>query len=159
MVAASCALPRFFRPVRLGGRDLVDGGIADSLNLDVALKQGARRVLVVNPTVAPLNDRESRCLPSAGHGCGHIAEQGLVAAMGQAIKIGHMLHATTVLRLLRETHPQVSIDLIQPDRMEADLDNLMDFSGVKRLVALGRRDGKRFAGSAGAWWQREDRVA
>ena len=36
-VAASCAIPRFFQPVRYHDRHLIDGGIADALNLDVAI--------------------------------------------------------------------------------------------------------------------------
>ena len=144
-VAASCAIPRFFQPVSSGGRDFVDGGIADALNLDVALSWGAREALVVNPMVAPLNDRDSRCLPSRNGGCGHVAEQGLVATLGQAIKISHMIHSATSFRLHRLTHPEVRVEVIQPDRLEVDLDSPMDFRGRDRVLALGKSDGIRLA--------------
>lgn len=143
-VAASCAIPRLFRPVTTSDRDLVDGGIADALNLDLALDQGASEVLVVNPLVAALNDRSSRCLPSPKGGCGHIAEQGLVVALGQAIKISHMIHTSMSFQLHRLMHPDVQVQVIQPDRLEVDLDNPMDFRGRARLLALGDVDGTRW---------------
>ncbi len=150
-VAASCAIPRFFQPVPSGERDLVDGGIADTLNLDVPLERGARQVLVVNPMVAPLNDRETRCLPSQKGGCGHVAEQGLVAALAQSIKISHMIQSGMSFRLHRLTHPDVSVEIIQPDRLEVDLDNPMDFRARARLLALGGQDGARFGSREGSW--------
>ncbi len=148
-VAASCAIPRFFQPVSSGGRDFVDGGIADALNLDIALSRGARQAVVVNPMVAPLNDRTSRCLPSLNGGCGHVAEQGLVATLAQAIKIGHMIHSATSFQLHRLTNPDVRIEVIQPDRLEVDLDSPMDFRARDRVLALGKSDGIRFASRLG----------
>lgn len=144
-VAASCAIPRFFRPVSVGDRDLIDGGIADALNLDVALERGVGEALVVNPLVAPLNDRDSRCLPSPNGNCGHVAEQGLVVVLGQAIKISHMTHSRMSFKLYQLTYPGVVVEVIQPDRLEVDLDNPMDFRGRARLLARGEMDGTRFA--------------
>ncbi len=37
-VRASCAIPGFFQPVRVGRRDLVDGGVHSTTNLDLATK-------------------------------------------------------------------------------------------------------------------------
>ena len=144
-VAASCAIPRFFKPVSMDNRDFIDGGIADALNLDLALDRDASDVLVVNPLVAPLNDRESRCLPSREGGCGRVVEQGLVVTLGQAIKIGHMMHSGMSFRLHQITHPSATIEIIQPNRLVVDLDNPMDFRGRTRLLARGESDGIRYA--------------
>ena len=144
-VAASCAIPRFFRPVSSGGRDLIDGGIADAVNLDVALGEGAVEALVVNPLVAPLNDRQTRCLPSPRGGCGHVADQGLVVALGQAIRISHMIHTSMSFRLCRITHPEAQVEIIQPDRLEAVLNNPMDFRERESFLNQGTLDGQRAA--------------
>jgi NTE family protein len=45
-VRASASIPLVFRTVRLGGRDLVDGGIANNTPLTVARALGATRVVV-----------------------------------------------------------------------------------------------------------------
>jgi NTE family protein len=49
-VEASCAIPGFFRPVEIGGREYVDGGAWSPTNLDVAPAGKGSRVLCLNPT-------------------------------------------------------------------------------------------------------------
>ncbi len=51
-VTASCAVPGVFRPVRIGTRDYVDGGVWSPTNLDVAPVQAGSRVLCLVPTAA-----------------------------------------------------------------------------------------------------------
>jgi len=51
-VAASCAVPGLFRPVRIGDRDYVDGGVWSPVNLDVAPVRPGARVLCLVPTAA-----------------------------------------------------------------------------------------------------------
>ena len=41
-VAASCAIPGFYRPVRIGGRRYVDGGVCSTSNLDMLAGRGPR---------------------------------------------------------------------------------------------------------------------
>ena len=144
-VAASCAIPSVFRPVRIGDRDLVDGAVGDPLNLDVALRGRVREVVAVSAMVAPLNDRSTRCLPSVHAGCGRIAEQGLATALGQATKIGHMLRSEASTRLLAASHRGATIHVVQPNRLEISLDGPMDFGAAAGLLAVGARDGRRFA--------------
>lgn len=45
---ASMAVPGFFTPVEIGGRALVDGGIANNLPVDVTLEMGAQQLIVVD---------------------------------------------------------------------------------------------------------------
>lgn len=49
-VAASCSIPGFYRPVRIGGRLYVDGGIWSVSNLDVLRGQDLDLVICFNPT-------------------------------------------------------------------------------------------------------------
>jgi NTE family protein len=49
-VAASCAIPGFYKPVRIGGRLYVDGGIWSTSNLDVLRGRGLDLVICLNPT-------------------------------------------------------------------------------------------------------------
>ena len=50
-VAASCALPGFFRPVRIDGVDYIDGGVRKTAHISLALKERCGLVLCVNPIV------------------------------------------------------------------------------------------------------------
>src|SRR5215218_3190313 len=49
-VAASCAIPGFYRPVDIGGRRYVDGGLWSTSNLDVLRNEGLDLVICLNPT-------------------------------------------------------------------------------------------------------------
>ena len=48
-VAASCAIPGFFRAVSIGGRRYVDGGVRSASNLDVLEREQLDLVVVLNP--------------------------------------------------------------------------------------------------------------
>lgn len=52
-VLASCAVPWMFRPVTIGGRAYVDGGVWSAANLDVAPVGRGTHVLCLNPTASP----------------------------------------------------------------------------------------------------------
>ena len=49
-VAASCAIPGFYRPVEIGGRPYVDGGLWSTSNLDILRTAGLDLVICLNPT-------------------------------------------------------------------------------------------------------------
>jgi NTE family protein len=46
-VLASAAIPGVFPPVRIGGQDLVDGGVANNTPISVAVALGATRIVVL----------------------------------------------------------------------------------------------------------------
>jgi NTE family protein len=48
-VAASCAIPGFFRPVEIAGRRYVDGGVCSVSNLDLLAGRGLDLVICLNP--------------------------------------------------------------------------------------------------------------
>src|SRR4051812_46683791 len=48
-VAASCAIPAFYHPVRIGGRRYIDGGICSVSNADLLCGLGLDVAIVLNP--------------------------------------------------------------------------------------------------------------
>jgi NTE family protein len=51
-VAASCAIPAYFAPVRIGGHEYVDGGVHSATNADVLAHAHPDTVIVVAPMSA-----------------------------------------------------------------------------------------------------------
>jgi NTE family protein len=49
-VAASCAIPAFYHPVKINGRRYVDGGVCSVSNLDLLADAGLDLVVCLNPT-------------------------------------------------------------------------------------------------------------
>jgi NTE family protein len=58
-VAASCAIPGFYRPVEIDGRIYVDGGVRSPSNLDVLREARLDFVLALNP-MSSLDESSSR---------------------------------------------------------------------------------------------------
>ncbi len=71
-VRASGALPMVYAPVRVHDRELIDGGMVSTTNLDIAVEAGAKLVVVINPIVPFINDfsgtRAARCAAAARGG-------------------------------------------------------------------------------------------
>lgn len=106
-VAASSAVPVLYRPVQIGNRDYVDGGLHGAASLDLAIEAGAKLVVCINPMV-PLNSTES--YPDQNY----IRHHGLQAILNQTVRT--LLHNTVRYHVknLRAKYPDVDIILIQP---------------------------------------------
>ena len=66
-VRASTALPMVYKPVQVHDRELVDGGIISTTNVDIAVHAGAKLVIVVNPLVPYVNDFTEGDLDAVRH--------------------------------------------------------------------------------------------
>jgi NTE family protein len=65
-VAASCAIPGFYSPVKIGGRRYVDGGVYSASNLDILRNERLDLVICLNPTstLHPIRAIDPREWPS-----------------------------------------------------------------------------------------------
>ncbi len=109
-VAASSAIPGFFDPYPIGGRDYVDGGVGFSGHADLAAEAGADVVFVVNPLVPNVHD-----------GNGSMTARGVYTIMEQAGRIYSQNLLQLGLSTLRIKHPRTEFHLIQPTREETPL--------------------------------------
>src|SRR5262249_57766495 len=66
-IAASCAVPVLYAPVRIDGHDYVEGTLGDVANADVLVDAGCDTVLLVDPLVPVRVDPSSPEIPT-GHG-------------------------------------------------------------------------------------------
>ncbi len=121
-ITASCAIPYFFRPHKVGDGYYSDGSIGRVTHLDVAIENGAKLIVVVNPRVPMDNDRERSCLPSMSYGkCSSIAELGISYAWEQTRRIENKEKLDLAMETYRRDHPDVDILLIEPGREESML--------------------------------------
>jgi predicted acylesterase/phospholipase RssA len=129
-VEASTALPGLYRPVRIGGRDYVDGGVKKTAHINLAIQNGADLVICINPIVPFLNDTADGPLR------GHLSNHGITWVLDQVMRI--MLHGRMVygLERYRRESPQVDILLIEPTRDDLRMFgyHIMRF-GARRSVA------------------------
>jgi NTE family protein len=109
-VAASSAIPGFFEPYPVGGRDYVDGGVGFCGHADLAAEAGADTVLVINPLVPTLLD-----------GTTVMRTRGLYSIMEQANRIYSQNLLQLGLATLAVKHPRTEFVLLQPPRADTPL--------------------------------------
>jgi NTE family protein len=116
-VEASCAIPAYFRPVEIGGRDYVDGGAWSPTNMDAAEVRRGTRVLCLNPTAS---------IPALGVASRSVArvEALVLERRGADVQI--------------VSPDEGSVDAIGP--------NLMDGRRRRQAIAAGVAQGRRLAG-------------
>jgi NTE family protein len=120
-VAASCAVPAVFRPVQIGGREYVDGGVWSPTNIDAAQIGRGDRVLCL--------------VPSAALGASpRLALRGLSAGM----QLATTLEATAARRR------GATVTIVAPDARAATAigANPMDPRPREQVLAEGFRQGR-----------------
>jgi predicted acylesterase/phospholipase RssA len=114
-VSASTALPMVYRPVRVHDRELVDGGIVSTTNVDIAVEAGARFVVVVNPLVPYVNDFSKSVSTPFGSRARHVSDMGFPQIGYQAFKLLAYQRLHEMARTWQSRYPGVDIVLIEPE--------------------------------------------
>jgi len=121
-ITASCAIPYFFRPHKVGDNYYIDGSTGRLTHIDLAIERGARLIVVINPRVPMNNDPERSCLPSLSYGkCSSIAKLGLSFAWEQAQRIENKEKLDMALEIYRHRNPEIDIVIIEPAGEESVL--------------------------------------
>jgi NTE family protein len=114
-VRASAALPMVYQPTKLKDRELVDGGIVSTTNVDIAVEAGAKLIVVVNPLVPYVNDFKTEIPTLFGTRTRRVSDMGFPRIGYQAFKLLAYQRLHEVARSWRERYPGVDIVLIEPD--------------------------------------------
>ncbi len=138
-VAASSAMPILYKPVRINGHDYIDGGTRGNASIDLAIEQGARLVVVINPLVPFDNPLigDGKGIPQKKNRNRHLSDQGVQTVSSQALRI--LLHSGVHyhIKQSRRAHPEVDIILIEPSPTDHEMFsyNIMRYSA---LLTMGR---------------------
>jgi NTE family protein len=120
-VECSTALPIVYKPIELKGRQLVDGGILSTTNVDIAVEAGAKFIVVVNPLVPYINDFEKTIPTMFGSRVRRVSDMGLPAIGNQVFRLIAHSRLHQAVEQWKEKYPGVDILLLEPD----DTDELM----------------------------------
>jgi NTE family protein len=114
-VRASGALPMVYSPVRVGDRELIDGGIVSTTNLDIAVEAGARFVVVINPIVPFVNDFATTVRTLRGTRKRRVSDMGFPQIGYQAFKLVAHQRLHELAKGWERRFPGVDIILIEPE--------------------------------------------
>jgi NTE family protein len=130
-VAASSALPMMYRPVEIKDRELIDGGVLSTTNVDLAVEAGAKFIVVVNPLVPYVNDFERRIRTLTGSRVRRVSDMGFPQIGYQTFKLLVYQRLHELARTWEERYPGVDIILIEPEPN----DELMFQTGIMSYSA------------------------
>ncbi len=131
-IKASAALPGLYPPARIGDRDYVDGALKKTLHASVALKEGAKLVICVNPLVPYDADRAA----SAGAKPVRLADRGLVTVLSQTFRaIIHSRMRVGMGRYAKE-FPDADVVLFEPAQDDEVIffANIFSYADRRRLA-------------------------
>ncbi len=114
-VRASTALPMLFSPVTVNDRELIDGGIISTTNVDVAVEAGAKLILVVNPLVPYVNDFSKDVRTPFGTRARRVSDMGFAQVGYQTFKLLAYQRLHEMARQWEDKYPDVDILLIEPE--------------------------------------------
>jgi predicted acylesterase/phospholipase RssA len=139
-VAASCALPGFFRPVRIDGTDYIDGGVTKTAHISLALKERCGLVLCVNPIV-PGRFHVSAAPAPGRLKLGALAGRGLLPILDQVFRLTLHSRLQYGLSRYRREHPEADILVFEPKPEELPrlMRNIMRTSGRIRVAEYAYR--------------------
>lgn len=103
-VRASCALPPFFTPQKIGTKRYVDGQITRTSNIDQVISDGCQLVFIIDPLK-----------PFASNVPGSVDKEGGVFALIQTVKALVYSRFSATLAHITERFPDVDFIVIQPD--------------------------------------------
>jgi len=114
-VRASGALPMVYAPVRVNDRDLIDGGMVSTTNLDLAIQAGAKLVVVINPIVPFINDFSTTVRTLRGKRPQRVSDMGFAQIGYQVFKLVAHQRLHELAKGWEERYPGVDIVLIEPE--------------------------------------------
>jgi len=153
-VQCSTALPIVYKPVDLKGRQLVDGGIRSTTNVDIAVEKGAKFIVVVNPLVPYVNDFEKTIPTVFGTRVRRVSDMGLPAIANQTFRLIAHARLHQAVEVWQERYPGVDIILVEPEPNDELMFGtpIMDYSrrlkiarhGFESVTATLAQDYERF---------------
>ena len=140
-IAASSAIPGFFEPYTIEGRDYVDGGVGFTGHADLAAEAGADIVIIVNPLVPALPDPAALSM----------RKRGMYYILEQANRIYSQNLLQLNLSRLSVRYPETAFHLIQPPATGTPLFGpSMGFEASRAALRYGFASTKEWLATAGA---------
>jgi predicted acylesterase/phospholipase RssA len=134
-IGASSALPGLFPPVEIDGEHYVDGALNKTLHASVALDDGAKLLICVNPLVP----YDARSVPRRAHLTGEKLNQGgLPLVLSQTFRAIIHSRMRVGMEKYRTQYPDADVLLFEPDREDAQMffANIFSYRQRKRICAL-----------------------
>ena len=135
-IAASSAIPMFFKPVEIEDRHYVDGGLGKIAHLDLVPKEKTKLIILSNPMVPIVNDMDKVKIRTVLEDKGRIRDKGLTYVYDQTLRMELMHRTHAAINHFGHSNPDVDVLLIEPETDDPTmfLFNPMEFESRKQVV-------------------------
>jgi NTE family protein len=141
-VAASCAIPGLYRPVRIGGVDYIDGGVSKTAHISLALRQRCGLTICVNPLVPVRIPHPEGAVTWLGDDeAGPLRSRGLPTILDQVFRVTLHSRLRYGLKRYRKEDPDADIVVFEPrpEDLPRFMHNIMRTSGRVRIAEYAYR--------------------
>ncbi|MFI5197096.1 MAG: patatin-like phospholipase family protein [Thermoanaerobaculia bacterium] len=141
-VAASCAIPGLYRPVRIGGTDYIDGGVRKTAHISLALRERCGLTICINPLVPVRFTHPEGAVKRLGADeAGPLRSRGLPTILDQVFRV--TLHSRLRYGLTRYRREAPDADVLvfepKPEDLPRFMRNIMRTSGRIRIAEYAYR--------------------
>ncbi len=141
-VAASCAIPGLYRPVRIGGTDYIDGGVRKTAHISLALRERCGLTICINPLVPVRFTHPEGAVKRLGADeAGALRSRGLATILDQVFRV--TLHSRLRYGLTRYRREAPDADVLvfepKPEDLPRFMRNIMRTSGRIRIAEYAYR--------------------
>ncbi len=120
-VTASSAVPIYFCPVRIEGRDYIDAGIGRPAFFDLAVAKHIDLMVLINPMGHIPPPDSSWCGPAQAKRPSRLRDKGFLTIGEQASRINHDARISQALTMFRQDHPEKELLVVTPSVNDAVL--------------------------------------
>jgi len=113
-VIASSAMPIYFRPVRINGRDYIDAGVGRIAFFETAVRKGADFLVIINPMIGRQRDAGTDAAAPSAVRPAPARDKGFLAIGDRVSRINLETRFSQALRLFRHEHPDKELFVISP---------------------------------------------
>ncbi|HQY58711.1 MAG: patatin-like phospholipase family protein [Nitrospira sp.] len=117
-VTASSAVPIYFCPVRIQGRDYIDAGIGRMAFFEVAVQKHVDFMIMINPMARTQERRSPQAPPAVGKSGRRLRDRGFLSIGEQASRINFDARFSQALAGFQQDYPEKEVLVISP--VEAD---------------------------------------
>lgn len=118
-VTASSAVPIYFCPVRIQGRDYIDAGIGRMAFFEVAVQKHVDFMIMINPMARPPQRRLPVDGPDHGGKVGRLRDRGFLSIGEQASRINFDARFSQALERFQHDYPTKEVLVISPVEEDA----------------------------------------
>ncbi len=118
-VTASSAVPIYFCPVRIQGRDYIDAGIGRMAFFELAVQKHVDFMIMINPMARAPRGRSPQGQPVAGNACSRLRDRGFLSIGEQASRINFDARFSQALERFQHDYPAKEALVISPVEEDA----------------------------------------